>query len=275
MEPIENSVEHHYGHGGILNGLLQALKEHGKNIDALTPDDLAPVDEFHLRGREGTVELANRIDWQPGLTVLDVGCGIGGSSRFLANRYGAKVSGIDLTHEFIDAAISLTKMVGLDGSINFQQGSALEMPFPDESFDIAWTEHVQMNIESKRKFYGEIWRVLKPGGRFLFHDIFRLGEQPPDYPMPWAEDPSYSFLASPELIEAIIESLGMRFQQWEDTTLKTLEWFAQNAEKAKQAGGPILSPMIVMGESAKKKMENLRHSLGDSRLCTIQGVAQK
>lgn len=275
MEPDITTIEHHYAHGDILARILQALKEQGKDTDHLTLDDLAPVDEFHLRGREGTVELANRIEWQPGWRVLDVGCGIGGSSRFLAQTFGAHVTGIDLTHQFIDAAKSLTKLVGLDSSIAFQHGSALQMPFADSSFDIVWTEHVQMNIEAKRQFYSEIIRVLKPGGRFLFHDVFRQGDEMPTYPMPWAEDPSYSFLTYPEYVSAIIEAQQLRIVEWEDTTLRTLDWFERMADKARQATSPLLSPMIVMGESAKKKMENLRHCLGDSRLCTIQAVAQK
>ncbi|MBK7142689.1 MAG: class I SAM-dependent methyltransferase [bacterium] len=272
---VEGHVEHHYAHGDTLALIIQALNEHGKDLNQLTQEDLAPVDEFHVRGREGTVELAERIEWTPGMNLLDVGCGIGGSSRFLANRYGAKVTGIDLTHEYVEVATNLTKMVRMEEGIDYKQGSALALPFAENSFDVVWTEHVQMNIESKRQFYGEIARVLKPGGKFLFHDIFRQGDEPPAYPMPWADDPSISFLTSPEYASAIIESSRLRIVQWEDTTLKALEWFEQRSAMAKQASGPLLTPLILMTGDARLKMENLRHCLGDNRICTIQGVAEK
>ena len=275
MEPDITSIEHHYAHDDFLARIFEAFKSLGKDPEQLTLEDLAQVDAFHLRGREGTIELAGRIAWQPGWKVLDVGCGIGGSSRYLAHRYGARVTGIDLTHQFIEAAKSLTRLVGMESQLAFQTASALALPFPDQSFDLVWTEHVQMNIEAKRQFYTEISRVLKPGGHFLLHDIFRAGDELPTYPLPWADEPSYSFLAYPEYASAIIESNQMRVTAWEDTTIRTLEWFEKLAEKARQAGRPTLSPALVMGESAKQKMENLRHCLSDGRLAVVQGVAEK
>ncbi len=275
MEPTNQIVERHYGRGSILAIILQAMQQQGKEMNHLAPDDLAPVDEFHARGREGTVELANRITWQPGLKLLDVGCGIGGTSRFLAHTFGAQVSGIDLTHEFIETAVSLTRMVGLDGSIRFVQGSALDLPFADNSFDLTWTEHVQMNIEDKRQLYAEMVRVLKPGGRLLFHDIFRTTDKPPVYPLPWADDPTYSFLTTAQHVREILGSLGMKILQWEDTTPKALVWFEERSAIARQATGPMLSPLLMMGEGAKQKMENVNSALADSTLCTIQAVAEK
>src|SRR5512140_3921831 len=160
QKSIERDVERHYGRGDVFNAILEALQQGSRDVRTLQPDDLAPLDELHVRGREGTVELANRINWTPGMDVLDVGSGIGGSSRFLATTYDVDVTGIDLTEEFVNAAHNLSELVGLDGDLRFVHGSALEMPFPDNSFDVVWTQHVQMNIEDKRQFYSEIARVL-------------------------------------------------------------------------------------------------------------------
>jgi MPBQ/MSBQ methyltransferase len=173
MKSAREHVDSHYGRGDILNSILRALREMGKDVAQLAPADLAPVDEFHIRGREATVELAGRASLKPGLRVLDVGCGLGGSVRYLASEHQCQVVGIDLTKEYVDVANALADLVGLKHMVEFRQGSALDMPFDDSSFDVVWTEHVQMNIANKRAFYAEIARVLAPRGRLLFHDIFQ------------------------------------------------------------------------------------------------------
>jgi len=275
MDPVTSSVERHYGHTGIYESIVDALKEQGMDTTRLQSDDLAMIDEFHVRAREGTVELAGRHSFKPGTRVLDVGCGIGGSSRFLATKLGCNVTGIDLTHEFVDTAIRLSELVGLDGSVKFQQASALELPFADNSFDVVWTQHVQMNIQDKRRFYSEMARVLVPGGRLVFHDIFQNEDRQPYFPVPWAAEPSISFLTTPEKARSIIESLGLRIIDWEETTAKSLAWMQMMAEKAKAAPKPMPGLQIVMGDQTKVRLENAMRSLADDRIRVIQAVAEK
>ncbi|MDX1555887.1 MAG: methyltransferase domain-containing protein, partial [Xanthomonadales bacterium] len=231
-----DSVDKHYGRGGLLDSILRVLRELGKDLSQLVPSDLAPVDEFHIRGREATIELANRASLRPGLRVLDVGSGLGGSARYLAAEHQCRATGIDLTEEYIDVANALAELVGLKDGVEFRRGSALEMPFADGAFDVVWTEHVQMNIADKQAFYAEIARVLAPGGRLLFHDIFQGSGGPPHYPVPWAEDSSISFLAPPDAVRAILEELGFRIIDWEDKTRHSLDWFVATVEKIQQAG---------------------------------------
>lgn len=275
MNNVNQAIEHHYGHAGILDAVVNALKQQGIDTTRLQPDDLAPMDEFHVRGREGTAELAGRVRWRPGMKLLDVGCGIGGSSRYLAHTHECEVTGIDLTHEFIDTAKSLSDLVGLDHAIRYLQGSATELPFEDNSFDIAWTQHVQMNIEDKRKFYAEMARVLKPGGQLVFHDVFQNGDAQPHFPVPWASDQSISFLTTPETARSIIESLGLKIMQWEDTTDRSLAWMQLMSEKARQAAKPMPGINVIMGESAKIRLENAMRSLVEDRLRVVQAVAIK
>ncbi len=168
----DKAIDKHYGISGILNSILDGLESSGKDLHALKPDDLAPVDEFHTRGKESTIEIAHLAQLQSHHNVLDVGCGLGGSARYIANEYGCSVVGIDLTDEYVDVANKLTEFVKLTDKVSFKQGSALELPFPSENFDIVWTEHTQMNIADKGKFYSELSRVLKPKGRLVFHDVF-------------------------------------------------------------------------------------------------------
>jgi SAM-dependent methyltransferase len=212
---------------------------------------------------------------KPGLKVLDVGSGLGGSTRYLAAEHQCRATGIDLTKEYVDVANALAELVGLKGVVEFHQGSALEMPFADGSFDVVWTEHVQMNIADKRAFYTEITRVLAPGGHLLFHDIFQGTGGPPHYPVPWAEDNSISFLAPPETVRAILEEQGFDILDWEDKTRHSLDWFAATAEKIEQSGPPPLGTHLLMGDTARNKFKNVIQNLKEARVVVVQALAKK
>jgi ubiquinone/menaquinone biosynthesis C-methylase UbiE len=275
MEGAREHVESHYGRGEILNSILSALRQMGKDVAQLVPADLAPVDEFHIRGREATVELASRVPLRPGLRVLDVGCGLGGSVRYLATEHHCQATGIDLTKEYVDVANALADMVGLKHRVEFRQASALDIPFDDGSFDVVWTEHVQMNIADKRAFYAEIARVLAPRGRLIFHDIFQGNVGPLHYPVPWAEDVSISFLAAPEAVRKILEELDFSIRGWEDKSQPSLDWFVAVIEKLKLSGPPPLGLHLLMGNTAKTKFENNIRNLREGRFVVFQAIAEK
>ncbi len=275
MRKAQDPIDEHYGRGGLLDAILNALEKLGKDLNELVPSDLAMVDEFHIRGREATVELANRASLKRGLRVLDVGSGLGGSTRYLASEHQCRATGIDLTKEYVDVANALAELVGLKGVVEFHQSSALEMPFAEDSFDVVWTEHVQMNIADKRAFYKEIARVLAPGGRLLFHDIFQGAGGPPHYPVPWAEDSSISFLTLPETVRRILEELGFDILDWEDKTQHSLDWFAATAEKIEQSGPPPLGIHLLMGDTARNKLKNVIVNLKEARIVVVQALAEK
>ena len=275
MESAPEHVESHYGRGEILNSILSALRKMGKEVTRLVPAALAPVDEFHIRGREATVELASRVPFKPGLRVLDVGCGLGGTVRYLASEHQCQATGIDLTKEYVEVANSLADLVGLKHRVEFRQASALDMPFDDGSFDVVWTEHVQMNIADKRAFYAEIARVLAPRGRLLFHDIFQGDGGPLHYPVPWAEDSSISFLAAPESVRGMLEGLGFSIHDWDDKSQPSLDWFVAVIDKLKLSGSPPLGLHLLMGNTAKAKFENNIRNLRERRFVVFQAVAEK
>jgi MPBQ/MSBQ methyltransferase len=270
MERDFRDVERHYGRGQILDSILAALRDAGKDLTRLSPDDLAPVDEFHVRGREATAELAKRAALEPGSRVLDVGSGLGGSARYLAAQHGCRVTGIDLTQEYVDVANHLATMVGLSDQVDFQQASALQMPFDDESFDVVWTEHVQMNIADKNTFYGEISRVARPGGVLLFHDIFQGEGGPVHYPVPWATDASISFLASPAAVRQILDNVGFRVIDWEDKCDASLQWLVTTMAKVQASGPPRLGTHLLMGEDAGTKLQNVLRNLRERRVLVCQ-----
>jgi len=254
--------------------MLDALRKSGKDTTRLEPADLAPVDEFHIRGREATVELAHLTSLKPGDRVLDAGSGLGGSARYLASHFQCLVTGIDITRAYVDVANALAELTGLEEKVHFQHASALDLPFEDNAFDAVWTEHVQMNIADKRTFYGEIARVTRPGGLLLFHDIFKGDTEPIHYPVPWADDESINFLVTSDELKAVLDTLGYSIQSWEDKSQASLEWFEQVIEKLQKKGPPPLGFHLLTGDNAKSKFENQIRNLQEQRFVVVQAVAK-
>ncbi len=272
---IDDLVDKHYGFGGIMEKIEAALDLAGKNVGSLSVDDLAPIDEFHTRGRESTLEVAELANIQASDLVLDVGCGLGGTARHLAEIYNCHVTGFDLTQEYISVGKKLTDLVGLSDRVELHQGSALDIPFDDEQFDIVWTEHVQMNIADKNRFYSEIARVLKPRGRFVFHDVFRGIGDSPLYPLPWAEHESFSFLATEKDARAILDQVGLTIDQWDVKIQESLEFFKMVISKIEADGPPPLGIHLLMGDNARDKLQNYIRNLTDDRVSVTLGRAHK
>lgn len=268
-------VARHYGRSDVLEAIFDGLRAEGKDLDRLTPDDLAPVDEFHIRGREATVELAELAGSNPGMKVLDVGCGLGGSSRYLAAEHSCDVTGIDLTPEYCHAATALSKCVGLEALTHFRCGSALEMPFEDGLFDLAWTQHVQMNIADKRGLYAEIFRVLRPGGKFVFHDVTAGAGGAPHYPTHWAEIASMSHLITPGDLRELLVDTGFEVEEWRDKSKISRDWFLAAMQKRAAGPKPNLGLHLLIGETGPAKFQNVGRNLAEQRISVYQGVLVK
>ena len=274
METHTQSVSDHYQSDDIAERVIDALRQAGKDLGRLTIDDLAPADEVHTRGREATAELAGLTEFASDLDVLDVGSGVGGPARYLAQIFGCRVTGLDLTPAFCAAATRLTELVGLSDRVKFQEGSALDMAFADASFDLAWTVQMQMNIADKPALYREIARVLKPGGRLVFQDIVKGEGGDIHLPVPWARKHGQSFLASAEELSAAITAAGFEEVVWRDATEAHRAW---NARQADGQGGPkpILGIHLVLGPDMKERRGNTVRNLMEDRIGYVQGVFRK
>ena len=202
-------VADHYTQGGLEQALLAALATAGKDPNRLTVEDLAPMDEFHIGGREATRELASQMDLRTGLEVLDVGCGVGGPARFLAQQYGCTLTGVDLTEEYASVARKFTARTGLERQARFCRASALELPFRAGSFDRVYMIHVGMNIEDKAALFAEVRRVLKSGGLFALYEVVRDGAGEVTFPVPWANTPAISFLAPSSVYREGLMAAGL------------------------------------------------------------------
>ncbi|WP_292647728.1 class I SAM-dependent methyltransferase, partial [Mesorhizobium sp.] len=164
-------VRDHYRATGLTERLKTVLAALGPEDQLLTPQQLGVLDQFHTRGLAATAELAQLAGIAAGMSVLDVGSGVGGPARFLAATYGCRVTGVDLSEPFVDAARYLSERTGQSGQLSFQTANALALPFDDGRFDIALLQHVAMNISDRARLYREIRRVLKSGGRFATFDV--------------------------------------------------------------------------------------------------------
>ena len=157
----------------LTDRILKAMAAAGIDTERVAPEQLAPIDEFHIGGRAATIHAVAKMGLTADDHVLDVGCGIGGATRYIASTIGCRVTGIDLTPGYIAAAEELARRTGLADRITYRVGSALAMPFADGAFDAALTLHVAMNIKDRAGLYREVARVLKPGGVFCVYDVMK------------------------------------------------------------------------------------------------------
>jgi ubiquinone/menaquinone biosynthesis C-methylase UbiE len=274
MEEMNTLVENQYHLSGLYEDIVKRLGEQEIQVDKVSRKHLAGVDEFHVRGAEVSQELASEVKLENTM-VLDVGCGIGGPSRMLADDYNCRVTGIDLSHEFIRTARALSQLVGLGSKTKFIQASALDLPFEDRSFDVAWTQHVQMNIREKREFYSEIERVLTSRGTFIYYDIFRKNWDEVDYPMPWADDPSVSFLETTSKMDKMLQELCFEKVLISDQTNRGMEFLEGLFENLKKNGPSKLGLNVLMGSSTKEKLINLLKGLKEGKLELQSGIYKK
>jgi len=272
MSDLELAVSRHYGSYGVLDRIRDALVAMRIDLDELRPEQLKPVDEFHIGGAEATAALLDRLDIRPDMAVLDIGSGVGGPARMIAQRYGCSVTGVDLTPEFVETARALSQMVGMDGQVRFEVGSATALPLPDQSFDLALLLHVGMNIPDKPGVFREARRVLRDGGIFAVYEVMRVGEGELSFPVPWAETPDLSALDRPEAYRSAAEAAGFDLQEEEDKRSIALDFFARVHA---QAAGSEPSPLglhNLVGPTVMQKTANMIAAVRAGTIAPVQMI---
>lgn len=260
------AVNRYWGRDDLEPAILKALTEAGKELDALTIDDLAPLDQFHPGGKGSTVRLAKSAGITPGMSILDVGGGFGGPARTLAVEFGCSVTVLDLTESYVRTGEAITKRLGLEGRVRHVVGNALDLQFEVGSFDAAWTQNACMNISAKEVLYAGFRKVVRPGGLLAFQEPMAGPVQPLIFPVMWADNPDSSFLRSPEEMRALIQAAGFRMRNWVDVTL----------EFSRRSTPSALSiQYLVMGERAEALSLNAQRNEAEGRLMNVQAVFER
>ncbi len=272
MNSPEAALRAHYGRQGLAEAILEALERAGKDVTALTLEDLAPIEEFHVGGRRQTLALGRLAGLAEGTRVVDVGCGIGGPARAMAHHFGCDVVGVDLSEAFCEAAARLNERTGLGSKVRIRHGSALDLPLENGWADVVWMQHVAMNIRDKEALLREVRRVLRHGGRLALHEVF-AGPLPEEhFPVPWAGGPEMSFLISPEEARGLLEAAGFRIESWQDVTEESASRLRGALEKAAGGARPSLGLALLMGPRFPAMAENVRRSLEEDRLRIVRAV---
>ncbi|MBW8010391.1 MAG: methyltransferase domain-containing protein [Chloroflexi bacterium] len=271
-----NAVTETYLHGDLLNAIETSIAKLGKTLDSVTIEDLAAVDEFHIGGRVATEHLFDQLNFSEQDHILDVGCGLGGVARFVANKYNNRVTGIDLTQEYIETGNALSSWVKLDELVTLQHEDALSMSFQDESFDGAYMLHVGMNVEDKARLFSEVNRVLRPGAFFGVYDVMRQKEGELAFPVPWAAENSTSALASPDEYKQALTEAGFEVSKEVNRGEFALDFFKELRAKNEANGGPPpLGLHTLMKESTPAKLKNMIDNIAAEYIAPFEIIAQK
>jgi SAM-dependent methyltransferase len=269
------ALNSHYGTRDLTSRIWAALEKAGIDLNELTIDSLGPMEDLHIAGRMATLELGRLCEVNPQMHALDVGCGIGGPARALAHHFGCRVTGIDLTEEFCLAAEAITEKIGLSEKVAFHHGNALNLPYPENTFDLVWMQHASMNIADKKALFQEIARVLKPEGKIALYEILSGPNPIQHFPVPWAGDASLCFLAEEAKLKGDLNSAGFAPILWDDITpeIRTLQ--VRIIDHILSKGWPPLNPGILLGPKIGDMMVNLMKNLEEDRLKVIRAVLRR
>lgn len=265
---------HYAGRSDLAAAIAERLTAGGHDLNSLKPQDLSGVDEFHIRGREATLELAEQMGLTAGARVLDIGSGLGGPARTVAQTYDCHVTGVDLTQAYCEAATAISAWFGLDDNTDFIAADATDLPLDDDAFDAAMTIHAAMNIPDKPAMFREARRVLKPGRMFAVYDVLQGEGGDVIFPVPWARDPSISALATPDDMLKLLGDAGFAVETSADSTSKSQAWFEAMAERLRTSGPPPVGFDLIFGPDFADMMHNQIENLAERRIRTVTYVCR-
>ncbi|MBT3990516.1 MAG: methyltransferase domain-containing protein [Rhodospirillaceae bacterium] len=267
MTNATSTIQTHYGSNDLVDRILSALEKAGNDTSNLTVEMLNLVDQLHGGGLKSTIAQAGMVQIGKDTKVFDAGCGVGGSSRYIANAFGCQIEAIDLTPEYVETAQRLNKLCGLDDKISVNQGDVTDLSQEDQSFDLVWCQNVTMNVEDKAGMFAEAYRVLVPGGQYTFSHAAGGPNGEPYFPLPWAMDPAYSFVSTPEIIVQSLEEAGFT----------NIETRSEARSSGNAAGRPTseVGQSVIMGDDMPERQSNAMRSGKEGRLIGMLVTAER
>jgi ubiquinone/menaquinone biosynthesis C-methylase UbiE len=272
---MTQSISDHWGTGDVYARIIAAMEAASLSPSNVTVEQLAPVDHFHARGLPATIELADALPIQAGHHIVDIGCGIGGPARYFAKRFGCRVSGVDITGPFVEAGNKLTKLLKMEDQVDVGLGNGEQLPYGDGAFDGGYAQHVTMNVADRARFFGEAFRVLRPGAFFALTEHGLGPNGSPLYPLPWSEDGSGAYLVTPAETVTYLEKAGFVDIRMEDTGAKYLAGYQRVMELAAQGALPAFGMQILLGPTAPTKTRNAARNIQEGRTHPVQVICYK
>ena len=245
MTEIRSAVDFYARHPISAEIILAKLKDARGNLDNVKPEELFAHDQDHYGGLAVNDVLAERAQIKAGSRVADFCAGLGGPARYLAHKYGADVTGIELTPARVAGAEQLTRLVGLQDKVRVLQGDVMQVPLPDAGMDAVISQEAFLHVPDLPRAFAEARRILRPGGRFAFTNW--VAEQPlsqADRQLMWdgmAVQRLYSFEEHRKLLE------GARFSvvsaedltaEWATILEQRLAMYRKLRGEAERAGTP-------------------------------------
>lgn len=272
MYEYRTRIRQRYGRPNLAKALMEALASRGKDLSHLTRQDLRTFEEFHLQGRTATLHLAGLVGVSPGMRVLDLGCGVGGPARTLAAQHGCFVIGLDLSEAYIQAAGALSLALDMKSHPSFVVADAQRIPHASGEFDVAWMQHAGMNIPDKPGLVREVRRVLRPGGKFAFYEVFGRPGARLAYPLPWADDAGLNFLVSERAFRRELSRASFQALHWQDVTRDLIAWGRDTFAPPNSQRPPMQELSLVIGADYELRTWNLHTALAGGDLHVIQAV---
>ncbi len=265
ISDVEKNVAAHYTRGDVTERILAKLGLHDATSGSVPIASLFPVDQLHHGGVALTEGMAKAAGVKSGMKVLDTGSGIGGSARFLVDRFDCEVDALDLSVEFVKTAEDLDRLVGLTGKINHRVGSVLDLPYDSNLFDVVWSQNVAMNVADKTTMFAEAYRVLRPGGVYVLTYIGRGSDAEIDYPLPWAMTEATSFTVPPsEFIHALS---GVGFE--------SIKNHAVDLPPPPPMSDDQPDDSLAMGDDMPQRRANSGRAVADGRLVPMLVTAMR
>lgn len=268
-------VAQQWGEGDVLQRILDAMHASGLTAANASVETLAPLDHFHARGFQATRELADVLPVKAGDHLIDIGCGVGGPARYFAQRFGCRVDGIDITEPFVIAANHLSELTGLSGRVRVRLGDGHSLPYPDQAFDGGYSQHVTLNVADRDRFFGEAFRVLRPGAFFALTEHGQGTGGPPHHPVPWSNDGTHEHLMRPEETAERLRQAGFDAIEVTDTGQKYLEGYRKAIALAEKGELAPFGVHILLGEAAPAKTRNAARNIEEGRTRPVQIICRK
>ncbi|WP_027856446.1 class I SAM-dependent methyltransferase [Marinobacterium jannaschii] len=272
------SVSRHYQQSLQYDLILQRVRElYPQGASAY---QLAPLDQLHIGGILASERLLENLsELADNAAILELGSGLGGLARLATSVANARFTCLDISHQLNRLHSQISRhQNGVEADILTADATAI--PLADQSFDCVILQHSLLNIPDSEAALAECWRVLRPDGQLILHEVLQ-GPDPEQmrYPVPWASTAELSHLVSVETLRAMVagQFSAISIDDWTADALSWRQRQLQKERKAQASSNPQagLSPALVLGAEFPRMGANVAQNLESGAIRVVELKAQK